>query len=292
MSTSLHAGPSAVPMQVVTLSEHLQNPKLKSREGRDFILFKSKHKAATRLLVQGGLHGDEKLAQQFVVWLLKRYSKGVSLLNRFSISEVAIDFLPFANPDGAFHDHRLNKYGVNLNRNFGVLWGESRENPGEKSFSEPETQAIKSLFAKHKYQSAVDVHGYMNWIVAPSALKLVGFDRFKQSDKFRMHDKWITSLKASMDFLPGYYELKTAGNLGDGGAFEDWAFWSHNSLAYCLELVSKNRYQIRAVDSKQGKESGLVDTFLMYEKYVYKTFSKAIKLKSDAKKYEISQLKK
>src|SRR5690606_28581648 len=99
----------------------------------------------------------------------RRYARGESLLNKFADQDVAIDFLPHANPDGADEHNRYNARGVNLNRNFDILWGLTRENPGAKSFSEPETTALKQLFTKQKYAAAVDVHGYINWIVAPSS---------------------------------------------------------------------------------------------------------------------------
>src|SRR5690606_19363421 len=111
-----------------------------------------------RFLVQGGLHGNEKLASAFVLWLAQRFAAGESLLNQLQVEGAAFDFLPYANPDGAHAHSRYNARGVNLNRNFGVLWGLTRENPGKDSFSEPETRAIRYLFQESRYTAAVDVH--------------------------------------------------------------------------------------------------------------------------------------
>jgi hypothetical protein len=35
--------------------------------------------------------------------------------------------------------------------------------------------------------------------------------------------------------------LKTAGSLGDGGAFEDWAFWDARAWSACVELQGPNK---------------------------------------------------
>src|SRR5690606_7548600 len=102
------------------------------------------------------------------------------------------------------------------NRNFAVLWGLTRENPGEKSFSEPETRAIRSLFKARKYTAAVDVHGYINWIVAPSSpddVRRAGGSPNRRLTA--MYRAWIADLRREMQLLPGY-QLKTGAQLGDG----------------------------------------------------------------------------
>ena len=85
------------------------------------------------------------------------------------IENIEIDFIAIANPD-AHGKSRLNSNSVNLNRNFGVLWGISKEPPGESAFSEAETKALRKLFNNRKYLSAMDVHGYVNWVVLPTRL--------------------------------------------------------------------------------------------------------------------------
>jgi predicted deacylase len=113
-----------------------------------------------QFLVQGGLHGNETLTVEFVEWLSERVKQGRSPLNQLPPGST-IDFLPQANPD-AFGVSRYNSNRVNLNRNFGVLWGLSLEPNGDKAFSEPETQAIRMLMQSRQYLAAVDIHGYVN----------------------------------------------------------------------------------------------------------------------------------
>jgi hypothetical protein len=241
----------------------------KSRKGREIIATMSGfEKSARRVLVQSGLHGNEVLPQEFVQWLASRYARGESLLNELAAENVLVDFLPFANPDGIAAHERLNSEGVNLNRNFSILWGASRENPGAKRFSEPETQAIQELFQVRNYIAAVDIHGYINWLVGPTAPSDLGFH--VSSNELERHKAWTKILESVRQDLPDY-ELKTAGGLGDGGAFEDWAFWEAKAFAFCLEIQSPDNTDVPGSASQTA-------TFLNYEKVVFKAFLRAIRL--------------
>ena len=217
-------------------------------------------------LIQGGLHGDEKLTSEFVLWLAKRMKENRSLLNQLP-KNVVIDFLPYANPDN-YQKHRYNANNVNLNRNFSVLWGISTEPNGHKPFSEPETKAIQSLMQSRQYISAIDVHGYVPWIVAPSPPK--HFASAPPLQKLR-YNLWYEALKNGMSMLKGY-ELQNARDLGDGGSFEDWAFWTNNTLSFCLEMSHSQRL----VHYPNQPE---IDTYHSYEKYIYHMFQSALSIK-------------
>ncbi len=258
---------------------------LKSNAGSEILVysFAPESKApAFRFLLQGGMHGNESQASQFVLWIAKRYARGESLLNQLATDDIAIDFVPYLNPDGVTENNRYNARGVNLNRNFDVLWGITRENPGEKSFSEPETKALKKLFEKQKYTAAVDVHGYINWIVAPSApqaLKVAGHKVTKK--QINTYNAWTQAIRKNMPMLQGY-QYKTGAELGDGGAFEDWAFWKHNTLSYCLELETWFRFvptKKRQFNDLNQPTYGKVDKYAQYETFVYRMFQEAIAIK-------------
>lgn len=255
-----------------SIAEALEDPSLQSAEGFPIPLISTKTRAhhvtsgatSGRFLVQGGLHGDEGLTVEFVTWLAARVTEGQSLLNGLP-SNTAIDFVPVANPD-SFRKSRYNAAGVNLNRNFGVLWGISREPFGPSAFSEPETRAIRALMSSRGYTAAIDVHGFVNWVVTPSSGRHISN---ASKEKTTLLEKWAQAAKR---FLPtlGAYELKDAGSLGDGGAFEDWAFWGNDTLALCLEMHSHQRFQRRA-----GLQQ---DTFLAYESYIFNMFAEALVL--------------
>ena len=278
---------------VTTIAAVTGDASLKSAEGKDFrvLQFDAKDGVARvdakyHFLIQGGIHGNEEQASNFVMWLARRYAHGQSLLNLLPKDLVAIDFLPFANPDGTAASTRVNGRGVNLNRNYGVLWGISRENPGTKSFSEPETRAIRALFIKRKYAAAVDMHGYVNWVVSPSTPEMVAQEGIiataKQKTAYR---RWMAAFQDEMPLLKGY-EFKTAGSLGDGGAFEDWAFWNQGTFAYCLEMETFQRY-VKSYrrdfnDPSRENDARNVDLFMRYEAFVARMFEQALKIREAA----------
>jgi succinylglutamate desuccinylase len=274
------------------VSQLVGDDTLKSVSGKEFNVYQFRQKsggggatsATHRFLVQGGLHGNELTTSEFVLWLARRYAQGISPLNKLENAE--IDFLPHANPDGSHQHSRYNARGVNLNRNFDVMWGITRENPGEKSFSEPETRAIRSLFKARKYTAAVDVHGYINWLVAPSSPEDVRANGGRPSRKLMaMYAAWIADLRREMRLLPTY-QLKTGAQLGDGGAFEDWAMWSEGTLAYCLELASFQRYESAYrrdfADITRDLTGPKLDTYPRYEMLIYRMFENAVRIHKDA----------
>lgn len=255
----------------------------------------SKNDGSTvRFLVQGGLHGNELLGSEFVGWLAKKFASGESLLNTLNGGNVEVDFIPFANPDGTIQFTRYNGNKINLNRNFGVLWGTTKENPGPAAFSESETRAIRDLFNTRKYSGSLDVHGYVNWVVIPTAPedKLEGMPAASAA-KLASYQKWQKAvIRETSRVMPGY-EVKTAGSLGDGGAFEDYAWWGAGVPAACLEVFSEDRFVPKSIAAtifdwitpkmfvRRSQMDGMSDTFLVYESYVHSLFMEAIKLRND-----------
>ncbi len=273
--------------KVRAISKITNDASLRSAGGREFdvIEFGTQTKAPQppfRFLVQGGLHGNEEATSTFVLWLARRYARGESPLNTLPKDEVLFDFLPYANPDGHKEASRYNAHGVNLNRNFGVLWGITKENPGKASFSENETRAIRALFLEKKYTAAVDVHGYINWVVTPSSPESLAVRGIKTTaQQATAYRAWVNDVKEEMRMMPGY-QLKTGALLGDGGAFEDWAFWTQGTFAYCLEMETFQRFvpSYRKNFNDLAKEDTMkIDLFKRYEMFIFRTFGKAIELK-------------
>lgn len=280
--------------KIQSLQQIFRDKALVSVAGRDIDIFSFRDSQADRqiakhrFLIQGGLHGNEVHTSEFVVWLMKRYMRGESALNDLPSRDVMIDFLPRANPDGLAKQNRYNARGVNLNRNFDVLWGITRENPGSTSFSEPETRAIQRLFEERRYTAAIDIHGYVNWVVAPSSyetLAALGVEAMNVTHRAERYRRWQHAIRQEMRVLEGY-ELKTAGSLGDGGAFEDWAFWAQGSLALCLELEGIQRF-VRPYDSEKtaiapGAPELSIDLYKRYEKFIARMLAQAIAIDTSA----------
>lgn len=250
--------------------QHLPTSETKNTHSADVFktqLAKSKSQTM-HVLINGGVHANEKYSPVFVKWLKERYNSKRSILNKLPF-DASFDFVPLMNTSGYKNQNRLNSNQVNLNRNFPVLWGMSKENPGKAPASEIETKKLMNLFQKRSYDLAIDVHGYVNWIVLPSSPKLLeSLTKMKVSSKeSQIYLEWKKETKKNMSIL-GRYDLKTAGGLGDGGSFEDYAFWGEGVLSLCLEMT-------RDVFSDEKRLSN----FLTYEKFIHASILSAYKLK-------------
>ena len=127
-------------------------------------------------------------------------------------------------------------------------------------FSEPETRALKKLYEKKSYKFSLDLHGYTNWIVLPSAPQLI----YKEKASSRMTSvwkTWVDKVSESMSQILPEYKLKTAGALGDGGAFEDWAFWGAQSWSACIELSGPRK------SLEEMNEEEKINAFKSFERY-------------------------
>ncbi len=226
--------------------------------------------------IQGGLHGNEFLASEFVVYLkeqLKKKSGPLAALKNYQFT-----LLPYANPNGTILASRYNANKINLNRNFGMFWSESREKFGDEAFSESETSQIRDILKSKKYTTAIDIHGYINWVVMPSSP-----DKASRKQKVSDDDKKRFEIleKTLAVNLPSDYQLKKALELGDGGAFEDWAFWTQKIPAFCLEMFDDQRISSQSLSAGFDMvkdfvlnpyqklavaKPGTVDQFVLFEK--------------------------
>lgn len=130
----------------------------------------------------------------FYLWyLLENYDSDP--LVKYIVDHTQMYFIPCINPDGYLQNERSNPSGgglwrknmwrdslgqlkgVDLNRNYGFSWAfddaGSSSNPnsqtyrGKGEFSEPETQAVRSLCLDHDFAIALNYHTFGNLLVHP-----------------------------------------------------------------------------------------------------------------------------
>jgi protein MpaA len=123
-------------------------------------------KARLRVLVLGGIHGDEPSSTALVLRWIGSATE--------TPSNIHWRFVPLVNPDGMLREQatRTNAHGVDLNRNFPtpnwdkeapVYWEKRtgkdlRRYPGPKPLSEPESQWVHDEMARWKPDLIVSVH--------------------------------------------------------------------------------------------------------------------------------------
>lgn len=149
----------------------------RSRGGREISVRRFGTGARVLLLV-GGIHGG---------WERNTVRLMDDLIAYFSVtpndipSDVSLMIVPVANPDGlALRNDddlrglqtRFNGAGVDLNRNWSCEWSETafwqqvRVNPGERPFSEPESQALADFIVQVRPAAVLFYHSVANGIFA------------------------------------------------------------------------------------------------------------------------------
>lgn len=137
---------------------------------RDFpakTLHGTRRKQAIRILLVGGIHGDEQTAAAVVF-------KWMAHLQKTSTPDVQWRVAPLLNPDGllAKKPKRVNAHGVDLNRNFPTpdwdkeasrYWmiktkSDPRRFPGTAPLSEPESRWVFDTIQNFKPHVIISVH--------------------------------------------------------------------------------------------------------------------------------------
>ena len=125
--------------------------------------------ARLRVLVVGGIHGDELSSASVVLHWIGLAQQGLTLAQ-----PVHWRFVPLLNPDGALAHppRRMNARGVDLNRNFPtprwesdapVYWEQRtrkdpRRWPGPRPLSEPETRFVHEQMERFRPDLIVSIH--------------------------------------------------------------------------------------------------------------------------------------
>jgi len=140
-----------------------------------------------RILMLGGIHGDEYSSVSIVFKWMKKLDRYHSGLFHWRI-------VPLLNPDGLLQKKsvRLNANGVDLNRNFPTpdwyaqtrdYWErrthkDPRRYPGETALSEPESRWLYEEIRRFKPDAIVSVHapyGVLDFDGPPKAPKRMGY---------------------------------------------------------------------------------------------------------------------
>jgi len=190
----------------------------------------------------------------FGKYLLENYHQDVSIKNIVDQSEIWI--VPLVNPDGleySIHYYRYwrknrrdngdGTYGVDLNRNYGYQWGYdnngSSPNTGSETyrgtapFSEPESLAIRDLFAQHHFLSLISYHSYGGVILYPWGYT------FQSPDQDALLKDLASNMSQQMQTVNGtFYSFgQASGSLyTTNGDTTDWSFGIYGIPSFTIEL--------------------------------------------------------
>jgi len=128
----------------------------------------------------------------YMYYILEHYDSDPEIQTLVDNTEMY--FIPVVNPDGYKYNQTTNPsgggmwrknrfnngdgtYGVDLNRNYGYMWGydNSGSSPytsdetyrGTSPFSENETQIVKEFCENHEFKMALNYHTYSNLLLSP-----------------------------------------------------------------------------------------------------------------------------
>jgi hypothetical protein len=125
--------------------------------------------------------------------------------------------------------------GVDLNRNYGGLWGGSGASLSTQSdvyrgpgpFSEPEVQSVRELVASRQVVMLITNHTYSNLVLrAPGTI----------DQGFPLEEPQQKALGAEMASHNGYANIPGFGLYDTTGTTEDWSFWTGGGFGYTFEI--------------------------------------------------------
>ncbi len=190
--------------------------------------------------------------------LLEQYGSDPKVKTLVDNAEIWV--VPIVNPDGleySIHGYRywrknrrLNvdgSYGVDLNRNYGYMWGLDDEGSspdpssavyrGQAPFSEPESQIVRNLVEAHDFKSVVSYHNYTQIILYP----------WGYTDELSPDADLMDMLARNMAYLMApvngrwYAPGPASGLYHTNGDTTDWAYGTHGIPSFTFELPPPNQ---------------------------------------------------
>jgi hypothetical protein len=230
-----------------------------SIEGRDLWALKISDnvtltESEPRVLYLGCHHAREVITVEIplyiMYWLVHNY--GTDSLATYLVDNREIWIVPLMNPDGREYvehtgDWRKNRrnngdgsYGVDLNRNWGYMWGYDDEgsspNPssetyrGSAGFSEPETQAVRDFMLDYQFDACVSYHSYGKLVLWAWGYT---YDPCPDNDLF-------AALGDSMASLNGYTPGPGSNLYLTNGDSDDWMYGEQSAkdkvFSYTFEV--------------------------------------------------------
>lgn len=212
------------------------------------------------IIFLGTHHAREHLSTEMPLmlaeYLVAEYKKGTERIVKL-LEGREIHIIPLVNPDGSEYDistgvyktwrkntraENGNMFGVDLNRNYGYMWGGGGASPsknsetyrGESAFSEPETQAVKAYIEKNKnINILLTFHTFSELILYPWGHT---YNPISDEPAKMVHE----TMAKTMAKWNGYTPQQSSGLYIASGDTTDWAYGVHKIISFTFELDPKS----------------------------------------------------
>ena len=216
------------------------------------------------LLFLGAHHGNELIGNEMAIYIIETLTKNYDTDPRISwlVNHHQIWIVPMPNPDGTEYtmnveSWRKNRspnyisettpgpfdpkvyptsYGVDLNRNYDIEWGDpggstrlvqqSGTYSGPEPFSETETRAIRDLVLEHNFTFYMDYHSGIELILYPW-----GYTSDPTPD-----NALFEGVAQKLSELTGYEARQGYDLYQTNGDAVDWVYYATRTLSFTVEL--------------------------------------------------------
>ena len=165
------------------------------------------------------------------------------------LDRIEVIVVPVVNPDGYVYSWEVDRFwrknrrpggGVDLNRNWGAMWGlgtqgagpSSEIYPGAGAFSEPETMAIAELAQSRDVVAFLDYHSPVNLVLIPFAYTS------EPGPHEALQQEWGASIASSITAVHGEFHDVGKPGVGNpsGGLAQDWFAEELDAISFTVEL--------------------------------------------------------
>lgn len=236
-----------------------------SVQGRDITLIKL-GTGSTKACIIAGIHARETITVSYAMRCIEEFCVAYTdntKIGSYDIKQLldtyTLYMVPLSNPDGleivtgraqpevtityrkkqysneytTIADYKGNANGVNLNKNFPLLWEkinnkvttpDAENYKGPSAASEPETQALMQLCEANDFVFMTSLH--------------VKGDCLYWSDTLNPNVGVSKTVATRLEKEYGFYKCKTSDDVnGFGGGFENWFREAFKKPGFCLELM-------------------------------------------------------
>jgi carboxypeptidase T len=190
----------------------------------------------------------------FMWYLLENYATNAEI--KYLVDNTELYFVPCLNPDGYLYNEQTNAsgggmwrknrrannngtFGVDLNRNYGYMWGSnvgSSPSPssdtyrGPAAFSEPETRMMKRFCEDHHFITALNAHTYGNDLIYPW-----GHQTNALTPDSTLFEKWGKKMVEENGYVSGL-GTATIGYYTNGDS-DDWMYGEQNTKTKIFSMT-------------------------------------------------------